>query len=477
MRPLETASAIVLFVSLLDGLFSHRRGLIWCSPVILCLLVFLAQAWFEGARWQLWPFYTAWLLLAGTALAMQIGLLRWQAWVAGSGLLALAAGVLLCVVLPVFSFPQPTGPYGVGTQVRHLTDARRLEPHAAGKGFLRELVIQIWYPTAKGISGKRQPYRDSRTTSFWTSQLALVKTNSIVNAPILQVDSNGGSYPVLLFSPSWSGEKVQNTVQMEELASHGYVVVAMDHPYGTDTTVLPDGRIIKSALKNGEDYSSQAAFEAFLQEANTETEIRAHDAQFVLETLDSWNRSDPEGFFTNRLRTTNVGILGHSLGGSVAIQACWLDSRFSAAVDMDGMVAAESASEGAKQPVLFIMELDLPQASKSLTGLSDRETRLLQFNRSQERLMKASLAKYGGIWLEIPGTTHKSFSDSPLFSPLRFLSGAGTADARQTFAVINAYILAFFDKELKNKDSDLLKARPPKFAGLKFEIWPGPPVN
>lgn len=476
MRPLETSSAIFLFVSLLNGLFFHKRGVIWFSPLVLCLLVFLAQAWFEGTRWQLWPFYVAWLFLASTALAPPIGLVRWHAWVAGTGLLALAAGVLLCLVLPVFNFPQPTGPYGVGTKVRHLADAHRLEPHAAGKGFRRELVIQIWYPTAKGISGRRQPYRDSRTTSFWTSQLALVKTNSIVNAPILH-DSNGGSYPVLLFSPSWSGEKVQNTIQMEELASHGYVVVAMDHPYGTDATVFPDGRIIRSTLKNGEDYSSQAAFEAFLQEANTETEIRAHDAQFVLDTLDLWNDSDPEGFFTNRLETTNVGIFGHSLGGSVAIQACWLDTRFRAAVDMDGMVAAESADEGAKKPVLFIMELDLPQASKSLTGLSDREVRLLQFNRSQERLMKASLAKYGGAWLEIPGTTHKSFSDSPLFSPLKFLSGAGTTDAHRTSTVINAYILAFFDKELKNKDSDLLEARSPKHVGLKFEVWPGPPVN
>lgn len=477
MRPLEIGSAIVLFVSLLNGLFSHRRGLIWLSPIVFCLLMLLVQARFEGTRWQMWPAYLAWGFLAVGVLGTYLSLLRLQTWAAGAGLLSLLAGVLLCVILPVFTFPQPTGPYGVGTQVRHLTDAHRLESHAAGKGSPRELVIQIWYPTTKGISGERQRYRDSRTTSFWTSQLALVKTNAIRNAPILHVDSNGGGYPVLLFSPSWSGERVQNTIQMEELASYGYVVAAMDHPYGTDTTVFPDGRIVKSTLKNGEDYSSQLAFEAFLKEATAETEIRARDAQFVLDTLDLWNRADPEKFFTGELQTTSVGIFGHSLGGSVAIQTCWLDSRFRAAVDMDGMVAGESASEGAKKPVLFVMELDLPQAGKSLTGLSEREARMLQFNRNQEQQMKSSLGKYGGFWLEIPGTSHKSFSDSPLFSPLRSLSGAGTADRRQASALINAYILAFFDKEIKNKDSDLLKAGSPKDAGLKFEVWPGTPVN
>ena len=38
-------------------------------------------------------------------------------------------------------------------------------------------------------------------------------------------------FPVLIFSHGIGGLKTQNTTQMEEMASHGYVVFSCDHPY------------------------------------------------------------------------------------------------------------------------------------------------------------------------------------------------------------------------------------------------------
>ena len=49
------------------------------------------------------------------------------------------------------------------------------------------------------------------------------------------------SWPVLVFSHGWDGMRYQNTVQMEALASNGYVVFAPEHAYGAVISVYPDG--------------------------------------------------------------------------------------------------------------------------------------------------------------------------------------------------------------------------------------------
>ena len=46
---------------------------------------------------------------------------------------------------------------------------------------------------------------------------------------------------MVLFSPGLAGVRSQNTAWAQELASHGYVVVALDHPYDS-AALLADGR-------------------------------------------------------------------------------------------------------------------------------------------------------------------------------------------------------------------------------------------
>jgi len=471
MRPFELAIAIVALLSALGTFFLSRRGWLALLPLFLTVATFGVQAFREGTRWQLAPFYVS-AVFMGMALIFARsghGQLRTTAVLAAVGFSV--GGVLLCEVLPVFSFPEPTGEYGVGTQVRYLVDQDRQEPHISGAKRARELMIQIWYPTEKGIQGVRSSYRDRGTTSFRTRQLSVVRTNAIVDAPIASASNERGGYPLLLFSPSWSGQRVQNTFQVEELASHGYIVVAMDHPYGTEVTVFPDGRIVRNSIGGGEDYSSQSSFEEFIRKATDETKIRARDAQFVLDTLDKWNSADPAGLLTGQIQMASVGIFGHSLGGTVAVQACWLDPRFKAGMDMDGMVAAESATEGARKPVLFMMEEPAIAPGASVGEMPEQKRRMAEFDRAQGDLMKNSLKLYGGYWMTVAGTTHKSFSDSPLFSPVKFLSGAGSTDPKRVFRIADAYSLAFFDKYLKHEDSQLLTIQPSQFREVQLQPW------
>lgn len=469
MRTVEIILLIAALPAVFDLLSPEPTAGAWIHVLpFLAAVLALVQLLLEGYRWQMLPAY----ILIGFLVLCEAGF--WvhserTSFYAGLGALAVwFATVVLSAALPVFEFPAPTGPFQVGTEVRHLVDAHRQETLSSNPSDLRELMIQIWYPVDPSFKGKLALYRDKQVTNWRTAQLALVKTKAYLSAPLASAQP---TYPVLVFSPSWSGQRVQNTFQVQELASHGYIVVAMDHPYGTDVTVFPDGRIVRTKLGGGEDYSSQEAFDRFVREAEQQVKVRAEDARFVINQLEEFNRHDPEGLLSGKLNLSRIGIFGHSLGGSVAAQACWLDSRFKAALDMDGMVAGESAREGSNCPILFMMEDDVLPARTTIPSLSPRDRRVTEFGYEQAAMMEVSLNKSGGYRMVLQGTTHRNFSDSPFFSPLKSLTGAGPIPTRRCAQIVNQYTLAFFDKTLKGQPEPLLEKASHEFPEARLEVW------
>jgi hypothetical protein len=71
----------------------------------------------------------------------------------------------------------------------------------------------------------------------------------------------------------------------------------------------------------------------------------------------------------------------------------------------------------------------------------------------------------------IRGTTHRNYSDSPFFSPLKFLTGAGAISTDRAVQIINQYTLAFFDKTLKGQSEPLLAGVSPDFPEARLELW------
>lgn len=469
MRTLEIMLLIAALPLVFGLLTPGRPPGIWIHVLpLLAAVLTLAQLLVEGYRWQMLPAY----VMIGFLVFFEAGL--WvhseqTSFYVGVGVLVVwVAAVGLSAALPVFEFPKSTGPFQVGTEVRHLTDPHRREILSSNPNDPRELMVQIWYPVDPSFRGELASYRNKDVTNWRTAQLALVKTNAYLSAPVVSTQS---SYPVLMFSPPWSGQRVQNTFQVQELASHGYIVVAMDHPYGTDVTAFPDGRIAHTKLGVGEDYSSQEAFEHFLREAEQQVEVRASDARFVIDKLEEFNRQDPKGLLTGKLDLNRIGIFGHSLGGSVAAQACWLDARFKAALDMDGMVAGESAHEGSNCPIFFMMEDDVLPPRTAIPSLSPRDRRVAEFGYEQAAMMEISLTKSGGYRIVIQGATHRNFSDSPFFSPLKSLTGFGPISTKRCAQIVNQYSLAIFDKNLKGQAQSLLESAVHEFPEARLEVW------
>ncbi|MGZ8410884.1 MAG: alpha/beta hydrolase [Hyphomicrobium sp.] len=130
-------------------------------------------------------------------------------------------------------------------------DADRPEVFTADPNVRRALMVQIWYPAGKNPSAPRAPYvQDADALApalagllnfpeFAFQHLKYVTANAIPSAP---VSDDEPSYPVLIFLEGTLGFRQMNTFQVEELASHGYVVAAIDHPYMAAAVVFPDGR-------------------------------------------------------------------------------------------------------------------------------------------------------------------------------------------------------------------------------------------
>ncbi|MCA9906280.1 MAG: carboxylic ester hydrolase, partial [Anaerolineae bacterium] len=276
---------------------------------------------------------------------------------AGVILLAAVAVGLLRLFLPIFQFPRPTGPYAIGTLTYHWVDAERAEIFTDAPDDVRELMVQIWYPAAES-DGPRTPYIEDgnmlapiarllHVPDFTFQHLRWVTTNAVSAAPAAE---GAGRSPVLIFLHGRGGYRQHNTAQVEELVSHGYIVVALEQPYAASGVSFPDGRLISLSPRMMEG--------AFGQGQTTIDDplipYLAQDVVFALDQLTLLDQEDPQGILSGRLDLEQVGVFGVSLGGIIGPEACLIDARLRACLAMDAFVPGDVVRAGLSQPTMWI---------------------------------------------------------------------------------------------------------------------------
>ena len=256
------------------------------------------------------------------------------------------------------------------------------------------------------------------------------------------------------------------------MARRGFIVVGIDHPYGSVRTIFPDGRIIPTALDQFMDYSSDEKVDTCLCIVENQLRIRTADVRFVLDELDRLDAKDPLGFWTGRIDTSCVGVFGHSFGGAVAAEVCNSDRRFRAGINFDGLLFGNSLKKGVATSFMFVSDdSPIPTADDlaKATGSRKRHWELLDVN---VQAIRGSLSKYGGYWLTVRGANHSNFSDSPLYTPIKRIVGAGPVDGRQAMSIVNEYTKAFFQKHLLEQDNGFLDNTWSRTDDVYFEAWP-----
>jgi hypothetical protein len=135
---------------------------------------------------------------------------------------------------------------------------------------------------------------------------------------------------------------------------------------------------------------------------------------------------------------------------------------------MDGWFFDAIRERGPNQPLLVI-DAYTAQAGETPTSSATVEAVLDAVDSADT---EASLRRFGGYLLSVKGAAHEDFTDQPLISPLRSLSHRGTLPAREIHSIVRGYVVAFFDKTLRGKDSGVLDAHSNPYSEAWLEAWP-----
>ena len=190
-------------------------------------------------------------------------------------------------VTPELAFP---GTYAVGVTTITATDPKRLNTANFILNIERQLVLEIWYPTAQP-----KPEQQSSSVATYKNVTRLqnpfeLQGEAYRDAPAL----SEGSFPLILLSHGFTGYRTQMFYLGEHLASHGYIVVGIDHSGSTNADIQ-------------ETADRAAGFTDTLYN-------RARDQQFLLDYF-----ADQASPVEAIVDTDRAAIIGHSMGGFGAI--------------------------------------------------------------------------------------------------------------------------------------------------------------
>ena len=254
------------------------------------------------------------------------------------------------------TLPAPTGTFGVGVTSLPLVDRSRTETIGENAGsHPRELMVQLWYPIAPTTAGAPSEYLDELSARFAAASAAEfipkkaprlspdfrfpIETHAVRDALPAQ---DGTEFPVLVFSPGYGATYLFYQSLLEDLASHGYLIAAINHPYLSGITVFPDQHFYPQAQPKNEDRFLDAQFRTAVT-----------DIQFVVAQMTALNQ-DRRQPFLDRLDLSRIGCFGHSYGGAVAVQACIDGPEIEAAMDIDGSMHGKDYWQPIAKPLGII---------------------------------------------------------------------------------------------------------------------------
>jgi predicted dienelactone hydrolase len=218
----------------------------------------------------------------------------------------------------------------------------------------RLFTCEVWYPAASSHAG--QDLEPGTQDVFTVPGFPAPRRQAAVR----EAAAEPGAYPLIVFSHHGGGPRRMATFLCTHLASHGYVVAALDH----SETFAPE-----LARRENETADQKAArMEALIAS-------RVPDIRFLLGHLlegDAWS-SDA------RLDATRVGIVGHSFGGWTALAAPDVEPRIRAVVALapagasqrkPGMIPATLRFDwGRDVPALYLVAED--DTSLPLAGMHE----------------------------------------------------------------------------------------------------------
>ena len=354
--------------------------------------------------------------------------------------IALFFGLLsmLALTLSVYSqleLSAPGGAYSVGLTMLKWVDTSRSEVLTENQNDFREIVAMVWYPARAGTGVEAGYFPSLPSLSDALIQSGEVDWWQVIGLQFMRSEipldaeplKDQNPFPVVILSPG-NGTNIEFYSSLaSELASHGYIVIGINHPYDVPAVELSNGEV--AHYDNDQWSLDVTSHQAYVKER---IKVRTADQLFVLEQLKEINSTGP---LAGMLDLESVAAAGHSLGGITASEACKADRRFKACLNYDGLqnggpFSMEETAVPPEQPFMFIT----------------KESQL------HPRLIESFESVSESYWVVVHGASHQSFTDAPLIQPA-LLPGSNKAD--HLMSLIEEYSLAFLNHTLKGQPGKL----------------------
>ena len=374
---------------------------------------------------------------------------------------------------------KPSGPHLVGTMDFVLVDESREEKLAPGSN--RRVPIRAWYP-AESVSGDPRPYATDQELELQvkTTMRLLpdpqratdafrVSSNSYEDAPVKKI----GRLPTIVYSHGLGSYPQQNTPLMEHLASHGYIVLSVSHPYSTSAVIYEDGEVVMldpQALMG----VSVTKLDASLMTTSAEISVRLEhhlqhaalsplyqvwigDVLHVLDRIAADDFPEPARRLSDLIDNGQVGTVGMSFG-SAAVVAGTQHGIVNAAINLDGGIFGASVIDSESRIPLMLLHADptITYKSKKSYPHSEFAFEKLKSMGDREDILR----------LTVKNTSHGSFQDFTLL-PKALIDDAaahfpdfslGETNGQEIVDIINDLALQFFNRYLKGSGRGIDRA-------------------
>lgn len=319
--------------------------------------------------------------------------------------------------------PSPSGRYPVGRRLYDVTDPHRADPYRRWAGARRKLPVAVWYPAEAGTGrpARYLPGAWRALSAVWGLGASAISPHARDGA----MPADDERFPLVVFSAS-ANPALCYTALLEDLASHGYVVVGVSHPYESiPITAYQHGwpalmrpRSLGGALRA----PGRRPYAVDRDERAAVVAVKADDLRFVADRI--VGEAGPLGLPVDPSRRAAIG---HSFGGAAAALV-GRDPAWAAVVNLDGGLWLEPADVAVSTPVLqlFAEHAEYSQLPPDAARPGDeRQFAYAAIDRVTTVGGWQALHEQAkpGVAAIVRNATHTSFCDWPLL-PLRRWSPA-----------------------------------------------------
>ncbi|MGI6687774.1 MAG: alpha/beta hydrolase family protein [Christensenellales bacterium] len=321
--------------------------------------------------------------------------------------------ILMVVFLPHYPPLPVTGPYACRMQTIQFTQPDRKDPYHPDQN--RTLVMDYYYPVSDHLDRH--------------------------------------SVPLVVFSHGGISTRKGNVSLFSELASHGYAVASLDHPYQALSTTINgrkvrmDGGYFRELMGENSHRDIQNSFECFQRWMA----IRIQDMDAAIHCLTDRATQGEKAFAL--INPEAIGVGGHSLGGSAALGIARLRPDIKAVLALESPYLSDITGIAGES---FTWNR-APYEAAILNIYSDSGMPLVEkdhkYAQNKNHLAHTDTLDY----LHIQGANHFTLTDlvqeSPLFCFI--IGGYYDTSGEDGLKEINRAALSFFDKNLKANTDNL----------------------